>query len=157
MPHPDMKKARHQTVEALHCLTVALLRLLSTTVNKRVNTSFKEEIRLFSALCQWQKETGGRLLLMISNEREDVCLYRQHVKKMRCLMKHTKHFITECPPSFKQHPATKHAIWHIKEWLEEENKQTAEAAIKQSRRNYTFSKGKPAPPWFNQQLIYRKR
>ncbi|MDJ1631863.1 hypothetical protein QNN00_22035 [Bacillus velezensis] len=90
MPYPSISKAKQASFEAMHCLTIALLHILSVTVDKRRGSNYKEEIRLFSALCRWQMETGGRLFLMISLEEEQKQMYERHFLEMKTVTERTK-------------------------------------------------------------------
>lgn len=83
-------KAKQTSFEAMHCLTIALLNILSVTVDKRRDSNYKEEIRLFSALCRWQMETGGRLFLMVSLEEEQKQMYERHFHEMKTVTERTK-------------------------------------------------------------------
>ncbi|WP_340247576.1 hypothetical protein, partial [Bacillus subtilis] len=116
MPYPSISTAKQASFEALHCLTMALLHILSVTVDKRRGSNYKEEIRLFSALCRWQMETGGRLFLMISLEEEQKQMYERHFLEMKTVTERTKKFISESPREFRAHPITKRAVRQLQEW-----------------------------------------
>ncbi|MGQ3387864.1 hypothetical protein [Bacillus velezensis] len=153
MPYPSISKAKHASFEAMHCLTIALLHILSVTVDKRRGSNYKEEIRLFSALCRWQMETGGRLFLMISLEEEQKQMYERHFLEMKTVTERTKKFISESPREFRAHPITKRAVRQLQEW----NTETAEPAVRWVRPVIITMNGTPERPWFNQQLQHRER
>ncbi|KXZ12710.1 hypothetical protein [Bacillus nakamurai] len=157
MPHQEMEMARKTTFEAMHCLTIALLNILTITVNKRENSNYKEEIRLFSALCRWQMETGGRLYLMISMEREQKHMYERHFHEMKAVAARTKKFISESPREFQAHPITKQAIRLLQQWQEHEIETPAAPAVRWVRPTVITMNGTPGRPWFNQQLQKRER
>lgn len=138
----------------MHCLTIALLNILSVTVDKRRDSNYKEEIRLFSALCRWQMETGGRLFLMVSLEEEQKQMYERHFHEMKTVTERTKKFIFESPREFRAHPITKRAVRRLQEWDAES---TAEPAVRWVRPVIITMNGTPERPWFNQQLQNRER
>lgn len=153
MPYSSISKAKQASFEAMHCLTIALLHILSVTVDKRRGSNYKEEIRLFSALCRWQMETGGRLFLMISLEEEQKQMYERHFLEMKTVTERTKKFISESPREFRAHPITKRAVRQLQEW----NTETAEPAVRWVRPVIITMNGTPERPWFNQQLQNRER
>ncbi|MED1920475.1 hypothetical protein [Bacillus velezensis] len=153
MPYSSISKAKQASFEAMHCLTIALLHILSVTVDKRRGSNYKEEIRLFSALCRWQMETGGRLFLMISLEEEQKQMYERHFLEMKTVTERTKKFISESPREFRAHPITKRAVRQLQEW----NTETAEPAVRWVRPVIITMNGTPERPWFNQQLQHRER
>ncbi|WP_280145923.1 hypothetical protein P5487_006620 [Bacillus amyloliquefaciens] len=157
MPYPSIAKAKQTSFEAMHCLTIALLNILSVTVDKRRGTNYKEEIRLFSALCRWQMETGGRLFLMISLEREQERMYERHFHEMKTVTERTKKFISESPREFRAHPITKRAVRRLQEWQEWNTDSSAEPAVRWVRPVLVTMNGTPERPWFNQQLQKRER
>ncbi len=154
MPYQSLSKAKQTSFEAMHCLTIALLHILAVTVDKRKDSNYKEEIRLFSALCRWQAETGGRLFLMISMEREQKRMYERHFHEMKTVTERTKKFISESPPEFRTHPVTKRAVRQLREWDPESS---AEPAVRWGRPVFVTMNGTPEKPWFNQQLQKRER
>ncbi|MCA1213597.1 hypothetical protein LC728_04260 [Bacillus amyloliquefaciens] len=153
MPYSSISKAKQASFEAMHCLTIALLHILSVTVDKRRGSNYKEEIRLFSALCRWQMETGGRLFLMISLEEEQKQMYERHFHEMKTVTERTKKFIFESPREFRAHHITKRAVRQLQEW----NTETAEPAVRWVRPVIISMNGTPERPWFNQQLQNRER
>ncbi|AJC24245.1 MULTISPECIES: hypothetical protein [Bacillus] len=153
MPYSSISKAKQASFEAMHCLTIALLHILSVTVDKRRGSNYKEEIRLFSALCRWQMETGGRLFLMISLEEEQKQMYERHFLEMKTVTERTKKFISDSPREFRAHPITKRAVRQLQEW----NTETAEPAVRWVRPVIITMNGTPERPWFNQQLQHRER
>ncbi|AWD87206.1 Putative uncharacterized protein [Bacillus velezensis UCMB5036] len=153
MPYSSISKAKQASFEAMHCLTIALLHILSVTVDKRRGSNYKEEIRLFSALCRWQMETGGRLFLMISLEEEQKQMYERHFLEMKTVTERTKKFISDSPREFRAHPITKRAVRQLQEW----NTETAEPAVRWVRPVIITMNGTPERPWFNQQLQNRER
>ncbi|AIU81447.1 MULTISPECIES: hypothetical protein [Bacillus] len=154
MPYPSISKAKQTSFEAMHCLTIALLNILSVTVDKRRDSDYKEEIRLFSALCRCQMETGGRLFLMVSLEEEQKQMYERHFHEMKTVTERTKKFIFESPREFRAHPITKRAVRQLQEWDAES---TAEPAVRWVRPVIITMNGTPERPWFNQQLQNRER
>lgn len=157
MPYPSIAKAKQTSFEAMHCLTMALLNILSVTVDKRRDSNYKEEIRLFSALCRWQMETGGRLFLMISLEREQERMYERHFHEMKTVTERTKKFISESPREFRAHPITKRAVRQLQEWQEWNTDSSAEPAVRWVRPVIVTMNGTPERPWFNPQLQKRER
>lgn len=153
MPYSSISKAKQASFEAMHCLTIALLNILSVTVDKRRDSDYKEEIRLFSALCRCQMETGGRLFLMVSLEEEQKQMYERHFHEMKTVTERTKKFIFESPREFRAHPITKRAVRQLQEW----NTETAEPAVRWVRPVIITMNGTPERPWFNQQLQNRER
>lgn len=157
MPYQEMKQARKTSFEAMHCLTIALLNLLTVTVDKRGKSNCKEEIRLFSALCRWQMETGGRLFLMISLERGQKQRYERLFHEMKAVTACTKKFISESPGEFQSHPITKQAIRQLQQWQEHEIETPAASAVRWVRPTVITMNGTPERPWFNQKLQKRER
>lgn len=157
MPYPSIAKAKQTSFEAMHCLTIALLNILSVTVDKRRDSDYKEEIRLFSALCRWQMETGGRLFLMVSLEEEQKQMYERHFHEMKTVTERTKKFIFESPREFRAHPITKRAVRQLQEWQEWNTASSAEPAVRWVRPVIVTMNGTPERPWFNQQLQNRER
>ncbi|MGN2618959.1 hypothetical protein [Bacillus stercoris] len=148
MMQKDVRKARGTALESMHNLTAALLQLLNITFQKRENTNYSEELRLFSALCSLQANMGHNLSFMIGSTEKS--FFQQHEDTMKNMIHQTNQFFDEAPSEFKLHPLTKYSMRKIQMWIEDNDKAAT--------LGYSVSKktGIPSPPWFNQQFTNEK-